>query len=55
MRALEKLTDAELDALIQSQLTQLDPAIGERYAAACERRKADLHKPTFALAGKDHG
>jgi hypothetical protein len=47
-RALEKLTDAEFDALVQSQLTALDPALGERYAAAptAEERFAILKEAT---------
>jgi hypothetical protein len=40
-RALEKLSDAELDALIKSQLAKVSPALAERYTP--KTTCAELH------------
>jgi hypothetical protein len=52
-RALEKLTDAELDALIKSHLAKVNPALAERYTS--ETTCAELHALFVeAQAERDH-
>jgi hypothetical protein len=41
VRALARLTDAELDALIKSHLARVNPALAERYTP--ETTCAELH------------